>query len=128
MKLHMTRGIHNMKPRAVCLAATLLLGGCLGNSSTGNEATGQVKRVQHQTPIFCPDYYHVDISLGVVRNGTGSMSTQDTWLWVPNDSDVKKLEQAAQSGALVKITYDVARGRWFNCVEHDTVRSVEVIP
>jgi hypothetical protein len=117
-----------MKKHVTAVALISLgLTGCLGNSSAGNEAVGQVKRVQHKTPILCPDYNHVDISLGVMRNGVGSMSTQDMWLYVPNALDNSVLTDAAQSGALVKISYDVARGRWFGCVETATVTAVTVL-
>lgn len=106
----------------------LSLTGCLGHTSTGNELVGQVKRVQHKTPLLCPDYVHVDISLGVMRNGVGSMSTQDIWLWVQNSTDVAVLEKAAQNGQIVKVNYDVARGRWFECVEKEELTRVEIMP
>lgn len=112
------------------LAISMLFGltGCLGHSSTGNEVIGQVKRVQHKTPLLCPDYAHVDISMGTMRNGVGSMSTQDIWLWIQNPADIALLEGAARDGKIVKINYDVARSRWFNCVEHEELTRVEVLP
>lgn len=105
-----------------------LLVGCLGHTSSDNELTGQVKRVQNKTPLLCPDYTHVDISLGVMRGGVGSMSTQDIWLWVKNPADIPALMKAAENGAIVKVKYSVARGRWFNCVEHEELDSVQVLP
>lgn len=114
--------------KKVALLSLLALGGCLGHNSTGNELVGQVKRVQHKTPILCPDYVHVDVSMGTMRNGVGSMSTQDLWLWVKNPGDVAILEKAAKDGQIVKITYDVARARWFGCVEHEELTSVEIVP
>lgn len=110
----------------VVLAVSLC--GCLGHTSSGNELTGQVKKVQHVTPIFCPDYYHVDISLGTMRNGVGSMSSQDIILWVKNESDVAMLEQASRDGSIVKVNYDIARSRWFNCVEKEELTQAEKVP
>lgn len=109
------------------LPIALALGGCLGHSSSGNELTGQVKRVQHKTPLLCPNYVHVDISLGTMRNGVGSMSTQDIWLWVKDEAEIGVLEKAAQNGSIVKVNYDVARGRWFDCVEKEELTRVEVV-
>lgn len=68
------------------LTLPLALGGCLGHTSRDNEAVGQVKRVHNNTPLLCPDYKDVDISLGVMRNGVGSMSTQDKWFFIQDDA------------------------------------------
>lgn len=115
------------------LPIALALGGCLGHSSSGNELTGQVKRVQHcgdlllpECPLLCPAYVHVDISLGTMRYGVWS-STQDIWLWVKNEAVIGTLEKAVQNGSVVKVNYDVARGRWFDCVEKEELTSVEVV-
>lgn len=89
-------------------AALILLFGC-GNSSTDGELTGQVKKVTHVTPLICPNYYAVDISLGVMRNGTGSMSTQDMWLTIRDDRDMSFLRNVAENGQLVKVHYDTKR-------------------
>ncbi len=110
--------------KAAILASTLVLSGC-GWSSWDNEAIGQVKKLQHATPIICSDYDHVDISLGVMRNGVGSISTNDVWYYVPNASDVAILKSAAETGALVKFTYGVKRFRW--CVEEETITHVELV-
>lgn len=117
-----------MKKTAL-LTFLLPLAGCLGHSSRHNELVGQVKRVQHMTPMSCPNWDHVDISLGTMRNGVGSMSNQDLWLWVPNRKDMLLLEAAARDGRIVKVMYDIARWRfWFNCEELEEVTSVEVLP
>lgn len=86
----------------------LMLAAC-GYSSKDSELTGQVKKVQHRTPPICPDYYMVDVSLGVIRNGVGSMSHEDITLYVPSKNDVDALKRAADTGQLVKLTYDVER-------------------
>lgn len=102
----------------------LSLAGC-GYTSTASTLTGQAKALVHQTPIFCPERVDVDVSLGVMRNGVGSMSTQDVWLTVPNQHDVDTLTRAADEGALVKIIYDAYRVTW--CQERYMVRSVELV-
>jgi hypothetical protein len=91
----------------------LTLPGCsamCGLSSTGNEATGQVKKVQHKTPLLCGEYDEVDVSLGVIRNGVGSMSTQDQWFNLGNNPEVLAIfKKASENGALVKFRYDERR-------------------
>jgi hypothetical protein len=108
----------------VSVFCLLLLSGC-GWSSWDNEAIGQVKKVQHATPIICSDYDHVDISLGIIRNGIGSVSTQDMWFYVPNPADLALLKGATDSGALVKFTYGVKRFRW--CVDKEMITHVELV-
>ena len=107
------------------LALPFLLAGCLGDSSKDNETIGQVKKVEHNTPIMLPDYDDADISLGVMKNGVGSLSHEDMWVYVPNPEDFKILQQASQTGELVKIKYDVARARFY--VEKHTVTHVEIL-
>lgn len=94
----------------VIAIATLLAAAC-GMRSADNEAVGQVKKVVKVTPIICPDYTEADISLGVIRNGVGSMSKEDVELAVDNEDrqNVELLKKAAESGAIVKFTYDVKR-------------------
>lgn len=104
------------------LFCIMFLTGC-GQASVNNELVGQVKRVVNRTPLICPNRSDVDVSLGVFKNGTGSMSTRDMWLTVQNQDDVKKLNTLAASGALVKITYDVER--LVLCPEDHWVTKVE---
>lgn len=94
--------------RILVIAIAVLLSAC-GNSARDNELVGQVKKVVERTPILCGDYAFADVSLGIVRNGTGSMSKEDVELYVPHDADVKLLKAAAESGQLVRVTYDVRR-------------------
>lgn len=86
----------------------LLLTGC-GYSSLDNEVTGQVKRVMNNTPIICSDFSDADVSLGVMRNGVGSMSTQDVWINVPTPELMAKFKHAAEVGSIVKIKYNQKR-------------------
>jgi cell shape-determining protein MreC len=108
----------------ILLAVTLFVAAC-GYESRDNELIGQVKKVEKKTPIICSNYASADISLGVLRNGVGSLSREDVWLYVPNDADVKTLESAVQTGDLVKVTYDRARVTF--CVDHNQVSHVEVL-
>lgn len=110
---------------ANAIALPMLLSGCLGSSSADNELTGQVKRAQHVTPIIYSDYDRIDVSLGIMQNGVGSMSKDDVWMYVPSPHDFAILKMAAETGQLVKIKYDVSRVRWY--VENDMVTSVELV-
>lgn len=87
--------------------SALLLSSCY--SARQNELVGQVKKVVSQTPMLCDDYTEVDISLGVLRNGIGSMSKEDVYMYVPSVNDIAVFKDAAQSGRLVTVTYDVKR-------------------
>lgn len=106
------------------MIGVLLLGGC-GYESKDNELVGQVKKVVHQTPIICPDYVKADISLGILRNGVGSMSTQDVWVTIGEGADSHLLEEAARTGKLVKVNYSVKRVTF--CVPDHIVTRVETI-
>jgi hypothetical protein len=114
-----------MKKLFVGGLVALALTGC-GYVSTDNELMGQVKKVKHNTPLICPNYYSVDVSLGVMRNGVGSMSTQDVWLRVEDHSMLKTLREATESGALVKIKCD--QYRFAPCAPDYTLTGVEIIP
>lgn len=108
------------------LVLVLLLATACGYSSKDNEMIGQVKKVMKNTPLICPDYKDADISLGVIRNGVGSMSSQDIWVYVPDDLNFKILTEANQTGKLVKIKYDIKRLQF--CVGDHQVTSVELVP
>lgn len=106
------------------LVAVLFVSGC-GYSSVDNEMIGQVKKVVRNTPILCNEYHDADISLGVMRGGVGSMSTQDVWVYTDSKEDLAVLKKANENGALVKITYDVKRWTW--CVDDHFVTKVELV-
>jgi len=95
------------------LASTMLLSGCFGYTSTGNEVVGQVKKVIKHTPLMLPNYVSVDLSLGVMRNGTGSMSKEDLIMYVPDERLVSQLQALAESGEIIKVSYGVARYRFY---------------
>lgn len=92
------------------LIPLVLLAAC-GFSSADNEAVGQVKKVVKKTPLVCGDYIEADISLGVMRNGVGSLSKEDVELAVDKSETetIATLKHAAETGAIVKFTYDVRR-------------------
>lgn len=102
----------------------LILSSC-GYASKQNEAIGQVKKVVSYTPILCPDFVEVDLSLGVMVNGVGSMSSQDQWYYVEKESDIATLKKANETGKLVKITYDVKRVTF--CVDGHFIKNVEIL-
>ncbi len=113
------------KMSLMVFACTLAFASGCGRSSSDNEMTGQVKRVMKNMSFICPEYNDAVISMGVFRNGIGSASKEDIWLYVPDKQDYEKLKSALSTGALVKINYDVHRWAW--CVEDHWVTSVEEI-
>lgn len=113
-----------MKKILVIGAMSIALTGC-GYSARDVEVVGQVKRVVHATPMICDDYNVVDLSLGVMRNGTGSMSTQDIWLTVPDQDTLNVLKNANETGKLVKMTYDAKRITF--CTEQRFVTKAEIL-
>jgi len=106
------------------LLTAFIPAGC-GRSAVDNELIGQVKKVTKQTPLVCDDWKAVDISLGVLRNGVGSMSTQDVWATVTDDAQYATLRAAAETGELVKITYDYWRVAF--CTANLYVTKVEFV-
>lgn len=110
--------------KKILLVLVLAATSC-GRSSVGTEAVGQVKRIVQATPIICPNRTEADLSLGVMRNGVGSMSGQDIDVVVERPEDVAAFKTAAISGALVKVTYD--RYRFSPCTEGRFATKVEVI-
>lgn len=111
--------------KALMLAPLILLGGCWGHSSSDNTIIGQVKKVKRMTPLICDDRTDVDVSLGVMRNGVGSMSTQDMWLTVANPATLAALNYAADNGTPVQITYDTARKNL--CWQEEELTAVQYI-
>lgn len=96
-----------------------------GHESKQNELSGQVKKLISRTPLICADYTEVDISLGYMKNGVGSISKEDVILTVRNPQDIALLKKAADSGAIVKGTYNVFR---FSICEPDhELLSVQLI-
>ena len=95
-----------------------------GYASRDTEAVGQVKRVMNNTPILCSDFIDVDLSLGVIRNGVGSVSNEDIWI-VVSRPDAEILKKANEEGQLVKITYD--QQRFAFCTEGRFATKLEIL-
>jgi hypothetical protein len=111
----------NNKNVAIIAAIVATLSGC-GYSQMDSEMSGQVKRMIHLTPIICPNYYEVDFSLGVMRDGVGSMSTQDVYVTVPAEL-LPKVKEIANSGKPATITYNKAR--FALCTEERIVTDIQ---
>ncbi len=111
--------------KAMTLVGCICLLSACGYSSKGNEMIGQVKKVKQNTPLVCPDYTDVDISLGVLRGGIGSMSTQDVWAVITDKDQIAIFKQAAESGQLVKVQYD--QKRIAICTDDIFVNKVELV-
>jgi len=76
------------------------------------ELIGQAKKLTLVTPFWssiCPEYYALDVSLGVMQNGTGSMSTQDVWFTIKNVQDLDLMRKAVENASIAKIKYDTRR-------------------
>ncbi len=116
-----------MRTRLVAVSVALLTCGCWGYASVDNDGVCQPKKIHHNTPLICGDYDSVDVSLGVMRDGVGSMSTHDMTLsFGPNKDELeRKLEAAIAAGKLVNLKYNDRRFSW--CQETEQVTGVEVI-
>lgn len=115
-----------MKQMNVIVLAFMMFLGCstncgsaCGYTSKDSDVIGQVKNVRRSTPLFCEDYDLVDVSLGVMRNGVGSYSTEDVWMMVTS-AQAKELSAMQKKNAVVKFMYDQRRFFW--CGEADYVR------
>jgi hypothetical protein len=96
---------------AIILALAIVVAAGCGDASRGNAIVGQVKRIKQMTPMICPDYIEVDLSLGVLRNGVGSTSREDATLAIdPSDhATIDVLTRASRSGQITHLTYDERR-------------------
>lgn len=106
------------------LVLLLALSGC-GYSSRDNEMIGQVTRVVHETPLICPNWWNAHVSLGVMRNGVGSMSHQDVNAYVQDPAVLQTLKKAGEVGALVKMTYDSRRIAI--CIDNWEITKAEIV-
>jgi hypothetical protein len=112
----------------VALIMCIMLLSC-GYSQRDSELIGQVKKVSNATPLFCPNYIAADLSLGVMMDGVGSMSTQDKWVVIQSRKQFEILKHANDTGAIVKITYDTKRfgGNYFVCTPPDFLTDVSIV-
>lgn len=114
-----------MRNNLILILIVSMLTSACGYSSRSNEVIGQAKKIINQTPLLCADRTDGDLSLGVMRNGVGSMSTQDVWFTIPKAEDQALFKQASENGAIVKVTYDVARVVF--CWSNHIVTKVELV-
>lgn len=87
--------------------------GC-GYSHVDNEVIGQPKAVESTTPLLCPNQHILHLSLGVMRHGVGSMSTEDIRINVPDGRLVAGLDKAVRTGKIISAVTNEARIRWCN--------------
>ena len=75
------------------------------------EVIGQAKSITQVTPFWsvCEPYYALDISLGVLQNGVGSISKSDMVFTVRNTADLASMRKAAEHGSLVRVKFDTRR-------------------
>ena len=102
-----------MKSNITAMIAFVLLTSC-GYSHRDNELVGQPKSIESTTPLLCPEQNILHMSLGVMRNGSGSMSTHDISINIPDSSMVAPLKRAVESGELINARTNEARFRWCN--------------
>lgn len=110
--------------RLILISLFLGLTSC-GYSSVNNEITGQVKKIVNHTPLLCMNHRTADISLGVMRNGVGSMSTEDVIVFIDGGTQLKTFQQAVDSGKLIKLNYMIKRFTF--CVPDHIVQSIEIL-
>ena len=110
--------------RIVAIIMLVSLSGCLGYAGKDIEVVGQIKRIVKNTPLICSDFIDADLSMGVMRNGTGSVSKEDIWI-VIDIKEADTLRAAMEHGDLVKITYNLKRVDV--CTDGRYATSVEVI-
>jgi len=110
--------------KRLVLVFALTVFGC-GNSSVNNELVAQPKRMHNVTPIVCGDRVDVDLSLGFVKDGVGSMSTHDVAMRVNDMRHVDTLNTAIQTNKLVKVTYNERRFVW--CGPDEIITGVEIV-
>lgn len=69
-----------------------------------------------------------DLSLGVMRAGSGSMSTQDIWFTIAGSAtiDLNLLKKAVETAAIVRVHYD--NRRFAICTEDHILTSFEIVP
>lgn len=120
MRVDMLRGMKN----ALALLVVLLLVGC-GYSHRNNDVVGQPKSVESTTPLLCPDQHILHLSLGVMRHGVGSMSTEDIRINIPDERLVPVLKTVVESGKLINARTNEARMRW--CNEEKELVSFEIL-
>lgn len=83
------------------------------------ELVGQIKEVRKVNPVICPRHATAEISLGHIKDGTGSYSTEDKLIQIPDDR-VEEFKRYAVTGEIV--TAQTATWRLALCVPDTHVR------
>lgn len=115
--------------KKIILMLALACGGCISHCGHGEldvVVIGQPKAIIKENNIICKNKQLLDMSLGVMRNGVGSMSTQDKIYWIINKNDEVLLQSAIKEGKLVEITYDSYRMSTF-CEPCETISNVRIL-
>lgn len=112
-----------MRKLLIMTMVVVCMSGC-GKSSVDTEVIGQIKKLETRTPIVCGDYKQVDLSLGIVTNGTGSMSRDDMTIQV-TDKQFEELKRLQAENKLVTITYDT--NRFVFCGLEQTATQVKAV-
>lgn len=113
-----------MKIKNLAVISFLILSSC-GNVSEDNEMIGQAKKIHNMTPLICSNFVSFDVSLGVMANGTGSISNQDVWLTVDNLGTLETIKRAVEKGSIVRIKYYSKRIAF--CTDTYHLTSIEVL-
>jgi hypothetical protein len=108
--------------KALLLIVLIMIMGC-GYSELGTQVVGQVKGIQKHNPILCDNYKVLDLSLGVMIDGVGSMSTEDKYYNIMTEEQEQTLEKA--TGHIVKITVDEKRFNW--CINTSHISKIEIV-
>jgi hypothetical protein len=79
--------------------------------SRDGEVVGQAKSITRVTPFWsvCAPYYMLDVSVGVMVNGVGSLSTHDVGFTVADTWDVPAMLEAVQHAKIIRVRYDTRR-------------------
>lgn len=107
-----------------CLLLALTLTSC-GYTSVNNVAVVQIKSLHNETPLLCFNYNWLDASLGVMRNGTGSVSTEDIRFQIMNENQREILQEAADAGKLARVTF--RDRRFVFCTYSREITNVEIV-
>lgn len=95
----------------VVFGAYLIYCGFTTMYARDGELIGQAKRLTLVTPLWsvCPPYHALDVSLGILQNGVGSISDHDVELTIRDESDLDAMKSAVERGAIIKVRYDTRR-------------------
>ena len=94
-------------------------------AATDIVSVGQVKTVMNMTPMACNKFVDMSLSLGVMRNGAGSVSTEDVWMNLNTIEQIEIARRSQENGNLVRVTYDYFR--FAPCRNSRNVKKIEIL-